>query len=153
MARPHTVWMRAIAAHGGRAVGQPCTVLLPNLATRPRAQRGAAGILRRVLRQPEADDPAVRAMALAQVLGRLADAFGQEAALNLLYIHCLSRPMEPPAIGERIAHLELTDGDFTSIVADVLASEEMTRLYGADKLAGLPPDRALTAWLDLAVPP
>ena len=144
----HTIWLHA-AGDRGRAIGEQRRVWLPRTGSAQRPPLTAVAVLRRALGAPEQIDQNTRINEICDAASGLAARFGAASALNLLYLHCLGRRIEEPALVECLAHLGQPAGGFYPIVRNVVTSEEMAEFYGADPLAAMPQTSELTAWLDI----
>jgi hypothetical protein len=149
----HTLGVRV----AGRAVaGNVGTldVALPNRAP-PKAAgaapKTAADVLQAVLppRSSGGALPDAQEAELTRVLADIAHAYDQATALGLLYVHVLRRRIDHDGLKTRLTRLSTAPAELTTIVREVLASDEAKLLYRPGSSHRFPDISALDVWTRL----
>jgi hypothetical protein len=83
------------------------------------------------------------------VLADIAHAYDQATALGLLYVHVLRRRIDHDGLKTRLTRLSTAPAELTTIVREVLASDEAKLLYRPGSSHRFPDISALDVWTRL----
>jgi len=129
-------------------------VVLPNRA--PPKALGAApktayDVLQTVLpRRIQADaQPEAYATEITNMLADIARTYDHATALGLLYVHVLHRRIDHDGLQTRLTRLSAAPAELSTVVREVLASDEAQRLYRPGSAHRFPDISALEVWTRL----